>query len=126
MMNDKCKLITPENIQGEVINNEIEQINLRVQAFKEQKYNELLKENQELKKENKILRENAEHNDKVVDKVNWENLIIKSRIHKTINFIEATIQIINQQPSRNVEEDNFILGRLESFIKILGGDVDDE
>lgn len=80
----------------------------------------------ELKKENKILRKNAEHNDKVVDKVNWENLIIKNRIHKTINFIEATIQIINQQPSRNVEEDNFILGRLESFIKTLGGDVDDE
>ena len=78
-----------------------------------------------LQKENKILRENAENNDKVVDKVNWENLIIKSRIHKTINFIEATIQIINQQPSRNVEEDNFILGRLESFIKILGRDVDD-
>ena len=51
MMNKECKLITPENIQGELINNEIEQINLRVQAFKEQKYNELLKENQELKKQ---------------------------------------------------------------------------
>ena len=45
MMNKECNLITPENIQGELINNEIEQINLRVQAFKEQKYNELLKEN---------------------------------------------------------------------------------
>ena len=31
------------------------------------------KENERLNKENKILRENAEHNDKVVDKVNWEN-----------------------------------------------------
>ena len=28
-------------------------------------------------KENKILRENAEHNDKVVDKVNWENQLLK-------------------------------------------------
>ena len=28
-------------------------------------------------KENKILRENAEHNDKVVDKVNWENMLLK-------------------------------------------------
>ena len=39
-------------------------------------YDELeraLKENERLNKENKILRENAEHNDKVVDKVNWEN-----------------------------------------------------
>lgn len=48
MMNKECKLITPENIQGELINNEIEQINLRAQAFKEQKYNELLKENKDL------------------------------------------------------------------------------
>ena len=29
------------------------------------------------KKENKILKENAEHNDKVVDKVNWENMLLK-------------------------------------------------
>lgn len=38
---------------------------------------QLQQENQSLKKENKILRENAEHNDKVVDKVNWENLKLK-------------------------------------------------
>lgn len=38
---------------------------------------ELQQENQSLKKENKILRENAEHNDKVVDKANWENLKLK-------------------------------------------------
>lgn len=31
----------------------------------------------ELQQENKILRENAEHNDKVVDKVNWENMLLK-------------------------------------------------
>ena len=38
---------------------------------------QLLQENQSLKKENKILRENAEHNDKVVDKINWENQKLK-------------------------------------------------
>ena len=31
----------------------------------------------ELQEENKILRENAEHNDKVVDKVYWENQKLK-------------------------------------------------
>ena len=45
-------------------------------------YLRLEKENQELKKENKILRENAEHNDKVVDKVNWENLKLKYNWNK--------------------------------------------
>lgn len=33
----------------------------------------------ELQQENKILRENAEHNDKVVDKVNWENMLLKKK-----------------------------------------------
>ncbi len=31
----------------------------------------------ELQQENKILRENAENNDKVVDNVNWENMLLK-------------------------------------------------
>ena len=47
-----------------------------------QELKELQQENQSLKKENKILRENAEHNDKVVDKVNWENLKLKYNWNK--------------------------------------------
>ena len=41
-----------------------------------------------LKKENEILIENAEHNDKVVDKVNWENMLLKKRINKAIEIYE--------------------------------------
>ena len=43
---------------------------------------QLQQENQSLKKENKILRENAEHNDKVVDKVNWENQLLKKQLEE--------------------------------------------
>ena len=43
---------------------------------------QLLQENQSLKKENKILRENAEHNDKVVDKFNWENQKLKKQLEE--------------------------------------------
>lgn len=32
---------------------------------------------EQLQQENKILKENAENNDKVVDKVNWENQLLK-------------------------------------------------
>ena len=42
------------------------------------------KEIERLNKENKILRENSEHNDKVVDKVNWEN----KRLNNIINELE--------------------------------------
>ena len=51
---------------------------------------QLLQENQSLRKENKILRENAEHNDKVVDKVNWENQKLKKELeeYKKLNNLE--------------------------------------
>ena len=43
-----------------------------------------------LEQENKILRENAENNDKVVDKVNWENLKLKKQLeeYKKLNNLE--------------------------------------
>ena len=53
---------------------------------------ELQQENQSLKKENKILRENAEHNDKVVDKVCWENLKLKEENKQLYNTIEELSQ----------------------------------
>ena len=39
------------------------------------------------KQENKILRKNAEHNDKVVDKVNWENRLLKEVIEEVREYI---------------------------------------
>lgn len=37
--------------------------------------------------ENNVLKENAEHNDKVVDKAKWSEMIYKSRNKKAINYI---------------------------------------
>lgn len=50
---------------------------------------DVLKYIETLQKENKILRENAENNDKVVDKVNWENSLLKQRITRAIKYIET-------------------------------------
>ena len=54
-----------------------------------QELKELQQENQSLRKENKILRENAEHNDKVVDKFNWENQKLKKQLeeYKRLCFV---------------------------------------
>lgn len=51
-----------------------------------------------------------------------EVLELQSRIDKAINDIEIFIQIIGEQPSRNIAEDNYILSRLESFINTLKGE----
>lgn len=42
-----------------------------------------------LRKENQILRENAEHNDKVVDKARWNEMIYKTKIEKAIEYIKS-------------------------------------
>ena len=42
----------------------------------------VLSEIETLQQENKILKENAENNDKVVDKVNWENMLLKKENKK--------------------------------------------
>ena len=44
-----------------------------------------------LKEENKILKENAENNDKVVDKVNWENMLLKKENEQLKDLIDTIL-----------------------------------
>lgn len=46
----------------------------------------------QLQQENKILRENAEHNDKVVDKVNWENMLLKKENKQLKEKLDCDLQ----------------------------------
>lgn len=68
-----------------------------------------------LEQENKILKENAEHNDKVVDKVNWENMLLKKeneQLKERIEYLERSNNrrediIIEQRQEINNLEDNW-------------------
>ena len=54
---------------------------------------------EELQQENKILKENAENNDKVVDKVNWENQLLKKeneQLKEKNEDLELNWEIIRQ------------------------------
>ena len=46
------------------------------------KYEKIIILTNKLYKENKILKENAENNDKVVDKINWNNQLLKKENKK--------------------------------------------
>ena len=46
-------------------------------VLSEEETKDVQKAIKQLQQENKILKENAENNDKVVDKVNWENQLLK-------------------------------------------------
>ena len=62
-------------------NKELKMIDDYINELEAYKYN-LDRDYLRLEKENKILRENAEHNDKVVDKVNWENQKLKKQLEE--------------------------------------------
>lgn len=49
-----------------------------------------------LQQENKILKENAENNDKVVDKVNWENQLLKKENKQLKIQISAREEVCNR------------------------------
>ena len=66
-----------------------------------------------LQQENRILRENAEHNDKVVDKFNWENQLLKKE-NKQLK--EEKRKVINQQKE--------FIEWLTSYIELLNNKPD--
>ena len=96
----------------------------------------LEQENQSLKKENKILRENAEHNDKVVDKYWWENQLLKKKYENAVADYEyehhknqKAIDYINTfKITHNIDGDIayldefHILASPKSLLEILKGD----
>lgn len=54
----------------------------------------------------------------ILEEVEW----LQQKIDKANNELITLIQIIMQQPSKNVEEDNYLLSRLESISNILVGE----
>lgn len=61
----------------------------------------------------------------VFKKLQQENTQLKQQIDKANNELITLIQIIMEQPSKNVEEDNYLLSRLESISNILVGGNND-
>ena len=90
-------------------------------------YEQIIKQ---LQQENKILRENAEHNDKVVDKVNWENMLLKGE-NKQLKEEKRKVRdyinkhCVNEKISKEVGYKCYTMAdtnELEKIMKILGDD----
>lgn len=58
-----------------------------------------------LQQENKILKENAENNDKVVDKVNWENQLLKKE-NEQLKAINKEYERLNKVNNRGFKITN--------------------
>ena len=70
-----------------------------------------------LQQENKILKENAEHNDKVVDKVNWENMLLKKENKILKDNWNMLKEWVNKHYDYYINNEDYIGGRL-CFIDI--------
>ena len=75
---------------------------------------------EQLQQENKILKENAEHNDKVVDKVNWENMLLKKQLEDKYS---RTGTLTNEVL---YEENSKLINQQKEFIKWLENMLDNE
>lgn len=67
---------------------------------------------EQLQQENKILKENAENNDKVVDKVNWENLLLKKENKQLKDNWNKLKEWLNKHYDYYMNNEDFIGGRL--------------
>ena len=80
---------------------------------------ELEKENQELKRENNILIENSYHNDKVVDKIRWENMLLKNQQKEFIEYLESESKELIRDAGYH---QRICLEILSKYKEIIGGD----
>ena len=87
----------------------------------------------ELQEENKILRENAENNDKVVDKVNVENMLLKKENEQLkdklskketqrkefIDYMNKTIEELEYDDVDDEEMKGYLIQRIDTFKEIF-------
>lgn len=72
----------------------------------------------DLQQENKILKENAENNDKVVDKVNWEKQLLKKKNQQLQERIEYLERSNNRREDTIFEQSQKIIDLEDNWVKL--------
>ena len=94
-------------------------------VLSEEETKDVQKAIKQLQQENKILKENAENNDKVVDKVNWENQLLKKENEQLKdNWNKLKEYISNEWYSYDNDSVEFEVARdiLDKMEEMIGGD----
>lgn len=74
-------------------------------VLSEEETKDVQKAIKQLQQENKILKENAENNDKVVDKVNWENQLLKKENEQLKDNWNKLREYIKETKLKEFEKD---------------------
>ena len=70
-------------------------------------------------KENKILKENSYHNDKVVDKVNWENQLLRKQLEAINEQVDYLRRSIERKEETIIDLQNEIVPYINEYIAKL-------
>ena len=102
-------------------------------VLSEEETKDVQKAIKQLQQENKILKENAENNDKVVDKVNWENMLLKKENkqlkynwNKLKEYCKENLYFYSGLQNEDLEEDTSIQNILEKMQELEKGDSNDK
>lgn len=68
--------------------------------------------------ENKVLKDNAEHNAKVVDKVNWENQLLKKKNQQLQERMEYLERSNNRREDTIFEQSQKIIDLEDNWVKL--------
>lgn len=104
-MNDKEIIQTPKDNPIKII--KCGDIEIPVEYLRQTTVNVNGDDYIRVQQENKILKENAEHNDKVVDKVNWENMLLKKE-NKQLNDNWIKLKEIMKEETREYWNTNIL------------------
>ena len=112
-------------VQDKLVKNELNQIELQYNALKQQKFNELLKENQELKQ--KYLNAVSDYETTMAEKKEMEN-----QQKDFIEYMNKTIEELECDDVDDEEMKGYLIQRIDTFKEILSkykeiiGDIDDK
>ena len=88
-------------------------------VLSEEETKDVQKAIKQLQQENKILKENAENNDKVVDKVNWENKLLKKENKQLKDNWNKLKEYLNYKSERAIEEYEYVYDEIYNEMQEL-------
>ena len=108
--------------------NKNQELKKQLEEYKRLGFKHLNDKCNKLEKENKILRENAEHNDKVVDKTNWENQKLKKQLEEAnekILLLQVSEPMLEYKKALEENQQKKFIEYLENEKNIYPYDISD-
>lgn len=121
-------------VQDELVKNEFNQIELQYNALKQQKFNELLKENQELKKQVEERTKMYQNAYDYSQKMEGKTIILEIQQKEFINYLEDEIKTLEKDILETIDDMDIYMKQVKSLIieeilqkyKEIIGDINDK